>query len=363
MIPEREDLFAQIVAWENLYRAYHKARKGKRYRLDVADFEYFCENNITELQHELQSGQYVPGGYRNFRIQDPKPRLISAALFRDRIVHHAIMNIIGPILDRGLISDTYSCRTEKGTHKAADKAQQLVRHYRYVLKADIVQFFPSVDHDILLTLVQKKIHDERTLALLQKIIVSGRGILDGEYRTVWFPGDDLFTPAERYRGLPIGNLTSQILANFYLNPLDQFVKRSLQVQGYVRYCDDFLLFANSVQELQVIRLQVMQKLTQLRLIIHQQKSVIQPCRRGVLFVGYRIYPYYRKLRRQNVSLFRKRIRHYRKLEAQGELSRRELLERIRSWLAHAAHADTYRLRQRLFKELFFAEDPYLCQDL
>ncbi|NUM37320.1 MAG: RNA-dependent DNA polymerase [Candidatus Brocadiae bacterium] len=362
-LPEWDRLFEKITTLENLYAAYRKARKGKRYREDVAEFEYYREDNLLQLKRELLSEEYQPGAYYTFRIQDPKPRLISAAKFRDRVVHHAIMNLLEPLLERSWIDDSYSCRKGKGVHKAADRAQEFVRRFQYVLKADVVQFFPSIDHEILLSMLDRKIPDRKVFALLKKIIESGKDILKNEYKLVWFPSDDLFTPVERDRGLPLGNLTSQILANFYLNPLDQFIKRTLSVKGYLRYCDDFLAFGDDVHRLEDQCQAIMEKLAEYRLIVHEKKSAIYPCQKGVLFVGYRIYPYHRRLRRKNISLFRKRIRQYKSLEKQGILSHRQVQERIQSWIAHASHANTYRLQQNLFKELFFAEDPYLCENL
>ena len=228
------NLYPQVCDWDNLYLAYRKARRGKRGRAPAATFEYNQEANLVQLHQELIAKTYAPGDYHSFYIHEPKRRLISAAPFRDRVVHHALCNIIEPVFERGFIYDSYANREGKGTHRALDRAQQFARRFRYVLQCDVRQFFPSVDHAILRGILSHKIADHDVLWLIDHILGSGLGVLAQEYEMQWFPRDDLFA-INHPRGLPIGNLTSQFWANCYLNPLDHFVKRELCCGGYVRY--------------------------------------------------------------------------------------------------------------------------------
>jgi RNA-directed DNA polymerase len=234
-----DNLYTQLCTWDNLYLAYRNAAKGKRGKPPAARFEYRLEDHLIQLQRELQSKSYRPGAYHSFIIHEPKRRLISAAPFRDRVVHHALCNVIEPRFERSFIRDSYANRVGKGTHRALDRAQAFARRFRYVLQCDMVQFFPSIDHAILRRILARKISDEAVLWLVDRILASGEGVLSAAYEMVYFPGDDLWAAA-RPRGLPIGNLTSQFWANCYLNPFDHFVKRELRSQGYVRYVDDFL---------------------------------------------------------------------------------------------------------------------------
>ena len=230
-------LYEQVCDWDNVYLAYRKARKGKRGRPPAADFEFDLEANLVELRRELQEKTYCPGAYTSFHIHEPKRRLISAAPFRDRVVHHALCNVIEPLFDRSFIFDSYANRVGKGTHAALDRCQEYARRYHYVLQCDVEQFFPSLDLAILRETLARKLADPDVLWLIDGILASGIGVLSEEYEMAWFPGDDLLA-ATRPRGLPIGNLTSQFWANCYLNPLDHFVKRDLRCGGYVRYVDD-----------------------------------------------------------------------------------------------------------------------------
>ena len=207
-------MFETLISWENLLSAYRKAAAGKRGRADVAGFEHRLEERLLELQDELQSGAYRPGGYRSFFIHEPKRRLISAAPFRDRVVHHALCNLIEPVFERSFCADSFANRRGKGTHRALRQCQLLARRHRHVLQCDVVQFFPSIDHAVLRAQIGRKVTDPRVLALIDQILAGGREVLSEEYEMVYFPGDDLFA-VNRPRGLPIGNLTSQFWANVY----------------------------------------------------------------------------------------------------------------------------------------------------
>jgi hypothetical protein len=235
------NLYPQVWDFENVYLAYRKARKGKRGKPGAAAFEQVQEDELLALQDELRTFSYQPGAYHSFYIHDPKKRLISAAPFRDRVVHHALCRVIEPIWERRFIFDSYANRVGKGTHRALDRTTQFARGHSHFLQCDVRQFFPSIDHDILRSEFSRLIRDKDLLWLCDQILASGEGVLADEYEMTWFPGDDLFA-ANRPRGLPIGNLTSQFWANVYLNGLDHFIKRELKCGAYVRYVDDFLLF-------------------------------------------------------------------------------------------------------------------------
>jgi retron-type reverse transcriptase len=242
------NLWDSLISWENLVHAARKARRGKRSRYSVQIFEFQLEKALLHLQTELRQQTYRPGRFSTHWIYEPKKRLISAAPYRDRVVHHALMNILEPILDQHFHSNSYACRKNKGTHKAADRLQQLMKSNRYVLQCDIQKFFPSIDHEVLKSLFRRLIKDARVLALMD-LIVDGSN--DQPSEVLWFDGDDLFSPLEHRKGLPIGNLTSQWFANWYLNGLDHFITSRLGLGAYVRYCDDFILLNND-KELQPI---------------------------------------------------------------------------------------------------------------
>ncbi len=340
-------LYPKITAFDNLYTAFRKAARGKRSRPDVATFEFDAERQLVALQSELQAQTYRPGPYFNFQVYDPKPRLISAAPFRDRVVHHALCQVIEPLFERRFIHDTYACRVGKGTHAALDRAQQFARRYPYVLQCDLQHFFPSMDHELLRTQLARVIADPQVLWLAGLILNSGASIHRTANETPdYFPGDNLFS-ANRSRGLPIGNLTSQFWANVYLNPLDHFIKRELKCPAYVRYVDDVLLFAEDKPTLHRWRAAVMEFAASLRLRLHEQRAVVYPTRTGLPFLGWRLYPDHRRLKRRNGVAFQRRLAALLTTFAAGEIEWADVNASVQSWIAHVAHGDTWGLRQSL----------------
>ena len=281
-VKRQGNLWDRMISFESLLLAAHAAARGKRFKPGVARFVFDLERQLLLLHEELASKTYRPGPYRTFTIYEGKTRQISAAPFRDRVVHHALTGVLEPIFERSFIFDSYACRKGKGTHAAVDRCQQFARRYRYVLKADVRKFFPSIDHQILKTLITRKIKDPDVLWLVGLIIDHSN---PQDPVLMWFPGDDLFTPTERRRGLPLGNQTSQFFANVYLDPLDHFVCDRLGL-SYVRYVDDFLVFADDKRRLHEVRVEVEHFLETLRLQIHQDKSVVFPCDQGIRFLGY-----------------------------------------------------------------------------
>ncbi len=325
-------LFDKIVAFENLLAAANKAALGKREKPYVIEFFAKLEENLFRLQSELEHKTYYPGRYSTFQIYEPKPRMISAAPFRDRIVHHALINIIGTGLERSFIFDTYSNRLGKGTHKAIRRYQTFLRRNSYVLKCDIKKYFPSIDHAILKCLLKKRISCEATLWLINKIIdfSNPQDPVDD-----YFPGDTLFTPQDRRKGLPIGNLTSQFFANLYLNQLDHFVKEELRCRAYVRYVDDFVLFGDSKQCLREWRDSIAIFLSEYRLKLHPTRCQIYPAPVGGRFLGQVIWRTHRLLPGQNVHRFKSRVQSWRTNPPEN------IDQRLASWVGHASQANTF----------------------
>ena len=343
-------LYSQICAFENLWKAACQAQRGKRFQHNVARFNFHRERELFRLQEELLAQTYHPGTYREFTIYEPKKRMISAAPYRDRVVHHALCNIIEPIFNRTFIFDSYACRLGKGTHRAVNRFTQFCRQNRYVLKADIQKYFPSIDHEILKALVRRKIRDDQTLWLIDLIIDSSN---PQEPVIAYFPGDDLFTPDDRRHGIPIGNLTSQFLANVYLNPFDHFIKEQLRCRYYIRYCDDFVVLNDDKAWLHKVKAQMEEYLMSLRLKLHRRKSQVFPVKDGTDFLGYRIFPTHRRVRRESITRFRRRMRRLQEEYAKGEITLSHIKQSIQSWLGHVSHADSYGLRKQLLREIVF----------
>ena len=347
------DLYDHVCSWDNLYLAWRKAARGKRGREPAAGFEYRLEDNLLRLQHELRSKTYRPGAYYSFYIHDPKRRLISAAPFRDRVVHHALCNVIEPLFERRFIADSYANRVGKGTHRALDRCQQFARRYRYVLQCDVRQFFPSIDHAILTEILGRVIGDPGAMWLVERILESGVGVLSEEYEMAWFPGDDLFA-ASRCRGLPIGNLTSQFWANCFLDPFDHFVKRELrcckQRGGYLRYVDDFLLFADDKPTLWAWRAAVLARLARLRLTIHERQAHPRPVAEGIPFLGFVVFPAERRLKRRKGVAYGRRLKRLLATHAAGEIPLEQVDASVQGWVNHVRYGDTWGLRQAVLTD-------------
>jgi len=307
---------------------------------------------LIDIQRSLRDGSYLPGEYRLFTIYERKPRQIAAAPFRDRVVHHALINLIEAPIDKTFIFDTYACRAGKGVHKAVDRYQQWARDYRYVLKIDISQYFPSIDRQLLLAKLQHRIKDPRVLDLLAKIIHHSPDFPpNSSVPLAYFPGDDLLTPLERSKGIPIGNLTSQFFANLYLDDFDHFVKHQLKVKAYCRYVDDMVLLANDKTQLHTWLAQIKQRLANDRLLLHPHKAHIYPTAMGINFLGYLIWPDRRQLRNDNGHHFARKFRRYAKDFGNDRMDWDELHARVRAWIGHAMHGETLGLRRAIFSDI------------
>jgi retron-type reverse transcriptase len=353
------NLWPHIIDFGNLLAAARAAQRGKRYRNNVLAFNYHLERNLLRLKAELAAKIYRPGTYRTFEIVEPKRRLISAAPYRDRVVHHALCQVIAPLFERTFIADSYANRVGYGTHRALNRFVSFARTSRYILQCDLQKYFPSIDRDILKTLIRRKIKCRDTLWLVDTVIDNSNS---QEPIFEYFPGDNLLTPYQRSRGLPIGNLTSQFFANIYLNGFDYFVKETLKSTQYVRYVDDFSLFSNDYNVLAAARPAIEDYLATLRLKIHPIKSQLFETRHGATFLGFRILPVGETLpkeirirvRTENLRRARRRLRRQQADYARGKIGIRDVSQSLQSWLAHLEHGDTWQLRQKLFASLVFA---------
>lgn len=264
-----------IAAEENLWRAAAKARRGKRRRPDVEAFELRRESELAQLRAELLAGEWRPGAYHFFEIHEPKRRMIAAAPYRDRVVHHALCNILQPVLERRFIARSFSCQVGKGTTAARECCRQLTNRHRFVLKCDVAKFFPSIDHAVLAAKLEREVACAGARALIGRILAS--------HRT---EGGDSTRP----HGLPIGNLTSQLWGNFLLDALDHRITESEAHGAYVRYTDDILLFGDDKARLWALREVVRAELAALRMQLAEPKSRLLATREGVPFCGFRFLP-------------------------------------------------------------------------
>ena len=277
-----------VASWENLFAAADKARRGTSRRPDVEAWWMRRESELAAIRGELLSGRYEPGGYRFFEIREPKRRMIAAAPFRDRVVHHALCNILAPVLERKFIARSFSCQVGKGTVAARECCRQLVNRHRYVLKCDIRKFFPGIDHEILAAMLDRKVACRATRGLIRRILGSFQTGM--EVPAIPFAGEDRASAEARARGLPIGNLTSQLWGNFYLDALDHCITERWQHGAMIRYTDDFLIFGDDSAALHTMKHRVAAELCTLRLHLAEPKSRVLACREGVPFCGFRFLP-------------------------------------------------------------------------
>lgn len=284
-------------------------------------------DNILSLHEELEQKTYKHGGYEPFKINDPKPRDIHKASVRDRLVHHAICRVLYPYFDRKFIFDSYSCRLSKGTHRAINRFRDFGRKVSknntrtcWILKCDIRKFFASIDHKILKNILAKRIDDENILWLLAQII------------------DSFYTKGKDGVGLPLGNLTSQLLANIYMNELDQFVSQKLKVKHYIRYADDFVIFSKDKNYLERVIPEISEFLViKLNLSLHPEKVFIKTLASGVDFLGWVHFQRHRVLRTSTKRQMLKRLKHNPSAASRA------------SYLGLLSHGNAYKLARRTFQ--------------
>jgi retron-type reverse transcriptase len=349
------DLWGSVVDWSNLVLAAKKARRGKRDREAVQKFDFHLERNLLGLQRELASGAYRPGPFTTHWIHVPKSRLISAAPYRDRVVHHAVMNVLEPILDRHFHPDSFACRKGKGTHAAARRLQHLMRRYPFALQCDVRKFFPSIDHEVLKETFRRRLKDRRVLALLDVIVDSSN---EQEAVIEHFPGDSLFTPLDHRRGLPIGNLTSQWFANWYLDRFDHTATNVWRV-GHVRYCDDFVMLGYDRGRLKELLPVMAAELGRVRLKLHSKRATVGPTRAGRSFVGYRISPPARRLTNSAVRRCWRRFGWQRRALAGGEIDREAVHRSLMGWMGHVQQGDGLGLVRRVVERCVFRRGQFV----
>jgi len=323
-------LFGKVCDYFHLYHAFLRAFRGSGKTDEACRFCFHLENELLLLKDAIKEGTYEPATYRYFKIYDPKERVISVASFRDRVVHHAVVGILEPLFEPAFIYDSYATRKGKGSHRAVIRAQTFLKKHPYYLKMDIDKYFDSIDHQILLNLIHRKVKDNSVLTLLMRIIKNSdisRGLAQG-------------------KGLPIGNLTSQFFANVYLNPLDHFLKDTLGEKAYVRYMDDMVIFSDSRDHLKIVLKKIDDFLTDhLKLKLKERATLINTGLHGLPFLGYRVFPNLIRVKRENLKRIGKRLLKRLDKCHSGVITEEELAMSVRSWFEFVGFADSLSLRQ------------------
>ena len=347
--------FRDVISLENLFLCWRDFRKGKRGKSDIQGFEFNLEDNVFELHSDLSSQVYHHGPYYTFHICDPKYRVISKASVRDRLVHHLVFNELYRIFEPSFIYHSYSSRLNKGTHLAVrnlnNALRKISKNYRqnvYVLKCDVKQFFHSVSHQKLFAIIKQKTKDEKFLWLVSNIIDSFNSTGDN------FPERERERERERELngnfkiGIPIGNVTSQILANIYLNELDQFIKHRLKVKYYFRYADDFVILYSNQQYLENLLTSISNFLkVNLNLQLHPNKIIIGKFRQGIDFLGYVILPHYILLRTKTKRRMFKKIKRNLKELQTGLIPEESFNQSLQSYLGILKHCHGYEIKRKL----------------
>jgi len=326
MAKKYKNLMHLVVEDDNLRKAYKQARKNKRYKKDVLVFKERLEYNLQQIKKEILEKTYKVGAYKNFTIYHPKERKISALPFKDRVVQHALCNIIEPLFDRYMYSCSYACRKGKGTHRCMFKAREIIRSVSkntplFFLKMDFRKFFPSIDKQILYKEINRKIKDKHILWLLNQIIpITGKG-------------------------LPIGNLTSQLFANVYGTIFDRYIKQSLMVKHYIRYMDDTVILSTDKEYLKSV-LQKLSLFIKNELNLEFSKWYVENIKKGLNFVGYRIFRTHTLIRKSSVIRCKRKVRTY-----LYHKNYKELYKSLVSWCGHIQWADSYNLMNYIEKEI------------
>ena len=342
-------LFRKLCSYENLLDAFEKARKGKSKKPYVEDFEKNLNEELISLQKNLVEKTYQPHKLKKFIVRDPKTRTIHASAFRDRIVHHAVVKVLEPIFEKIFINDSFASRKTKGTHSAVERFEYFMRKVSgngrlirnaphtnaiqgYVFKADVRHYFDTINHNILLSLLRKKIKDEDVLWLVKVIL-------------------DNFETPHKCVGVPLGNYTSQFFGNVYLNELDYFVKHILKVKYYIRYVDDFVILHKRKKLLEYYKKRIAGYIECLQLKIHPDKSHIHALRNGITFLGYRVFYNYKLLRKRNLRIFSRKLEAQLRLYKEREITKEELEGQLQGWFGYAQWANTYKFRKKIAEKL------------
>jgi len=341
-----KNLYPKLYSYKNLELAFQKAGKGKSSKFYVIEFKKNLKKNLLELKRELEWEIYRPSPLTKFTIRDPKTRVIRKSIFKDRIVHHAVVNILDPIYEPRFISDSYANRINKGTIAAIQRFDIFKRKVSkngnlvnnpidnnmirgYVLKADIKKFFDSIDQAKLLEILRRKIKDEKVIWLITKILKN----FDN-----------------KISGMPLGNMTSQFFANVYLNDLDQFVKHKLKMKYYIRYVDDFVILHENKEILKNCKNKIEKYLMNLKIELHPNKSKVYPLYKGLDFLGFKIFFYYKRVRKRNIKRFERKLMKLEKTYLNGDLPKSKFIAIVEGWFAYIMWGNTYRLRKIILKK-------------
>ena len=335
------NIFKRIISPENLFAAWSNFRKGKANKSDVAEFEWNLEQNIFRLHRELSNKTYRHQPYSDFHIVDPKQRHIHKAAVRDRVLHHAVMRVLNPIFEPTFIAHSFSCRVDKGTHRGVEAVRNMTRKVSrnytqpcFVLKCDVKKFFDTVDHSILLSILGERVQDEEVMWLLEEIIES--------------------FSLTKNRGLPIGNLTSQLFANIYLNRFDQFIKHELKVKNYARYTDDFIVVAGDKEYLEQLVEPIRGFLRDsLLLELHPKKISIRKLSQGIDFLGYIVFPHYCLVRKNTERRMRVELTEKVRECNEGVISKEIVEQSLNSYLGVLSHASGHRVSEELINQVWF----------
>lgn len=342
-----KNLYPKLCSYKNLELAFQKASKGKSSKFYVIEFKKNLNENLLELKRELEWETYKPSYLTRFTIRDPKTRLIRKSIFKDRIVHHAIVNILDPIYEPRFIIDNYANRINKGTIAAIKKFDifkrkvskngRLTKHaldnnmiQGFVLKADIKKFFDSINQAKLIEILRRKIKDEKVIWLVTKILKNF---------------DSKIT------GMPLGNMTSQFFANVYLNDLDQFIKHRLKMKYYLRYVDDFVILHEDKKILEDCKNKIEKYLMNLKIELHPNKSKVYSLHKGLDFLGFKIFYYYKRVRKRNVRHFKMNLEKLEKAYLNGDISKSKFIASVEGWFAYTIWGDTFKLRKKLTKKV------------
>ena len=342
------DLYKKIYDFETLLFAYNKSKHGRRYSNEVLAYTVNLEENLIDTQNHLIYKTYEIGMYRQFYVNDPKKRLIMALPFRDRVVQWAVYYTLNPIFSKGYITDSYGCIEGRGSQQAIKRLQYWLRKFgrgkkAYFLKLDISKYFFRVDHSILLDIMGRKINDPDTMWLLDKIINSedlGFGLPLGF--SAHETDERLFD-----KGMPIGNLTSQMFANVYLNELDQYCKRELQIRHYIRYMDDIIIVSDSKELLHQYKDLITVYLDEKLRLNLNNKTCIRPTTLGIDFLGYKVWATHVKLRKSSARKMKRRIKHIQKQYANGDIGFDKANATMQSYFGIMKHCDSLRLKRKI----------------
>ena len=326
-----KNLYPLIATTENLYDAFRKAARGKRLRPDVVTFSADFDANIRSLQSQLRNMSFSFFNYRFFTITDPKIRLICAAPFPERVLQHAIMNVCGEAFETYLIFDSYACRKNKGNTKALSRAQDFCRKNQWYLKLDIRKYFDSIDHKIAMRLLERRFADNDLLHLFREIICSYN--------------------QESGRGIPVGNLFSQYLANYYLGNFDHWIKEDRKVRHYLRYMDDFILFSTDKDVLKN-ELRHVTEFLRSRLVLELKHNIqLNKTERGVPFLGHRLFPTHTRLLSEGIKRFSSRHRECEKKYRDGSWPVQKMVQHLDALYAHAGSNDFLAMRRNFFEKI------------